>query len=110
MATATSSNMTSKSLLAPTRPSSPFPLPASNPAFSTNHGGRFNGDAFVAKLGPGGTNVEYFTYLGGSGNESARDLVVDDSGHAFITGFTDSTNFPIAFTNTVFGITNHING
>jgi hypothetical protein len=73
-------------------------------------GGRFTGDAFVAKLAPGGTNLVYFTYIGGRGNESARDLAIDDSGHAFITGFTDSTNFPIVFTNVVYGLTNHING
>ncbi|MBC8030277.1 MAG: SBBP repeat-containing protein [Pyrinomonadaceae bacterium] len=38
----------------------------------------------------------YSTYLGGSGNESARDITVDAAGNAYICGQTNSTNFPTA--------------
>jgi len=57
-------------------------------------GGSASGDAFVAKFASSGTNL-YFTYLGGSGDDAALGLAVDNAGHAFVTGYTDSANFPI---------------
>ena len=64
--------------------------------YQTNFaGGTLNGDAFVAKFGNLGTNLIYLTYLGGSSDDGAVDLAVDGAGHAFVTGYTDSTNFPI---------------
>jgi hypothetical protein len=77
---------------------------------ATFSGGRFTGDAFIAKLAPGASNLVYFTYIGGNRNESARDLAIDAEGHAFITGLTDSTNFPTLLTNATYGLTNHLNG
>src|SRR6266536_3931762 len=53
-------------------------------------------DAFVAKLNPAGSSMIYSTYLGGSGNDQGRGIVVDSSGAAYITGFTSSANFPLA--------------
>jgi hypothetical protein len=50
-------------------------------------------DAFVAKLGPSGALV-YSTYLGGRENEEAVGLAVDRQGRAYVTGNTDSTDFP----------------
>ncbi|HYY41459.1 MAG TPA: SBBP repeat-containing protein, partial [Pyrinomonadaceae bacterium] len=38
----------------------------------------------------------YSTYVGGSGGEQALDLALDPAGNAYITGFTNSTNFPTA--------------
>ncbi len=52
------------------------------------------GDAFVAKLSKGGTAVLYSTYLGGSGPEQPGGIVLDKNGNAFVTGATDSTDFP----------------
>ncbi len=49
----------------------------------------------MAKFDSLGTNLIYFTYLGGSADDSAVDLVVDGAGHAYVTGFTASTNFPV---------------
>ncbi len=63
-------------------------------AYQTNSGGSLSGDAFVAKFDNSGTNLIYFTYLGGSADDYAVDLAVDDAGRAYITGYTDSTNFP----------------
>ncbi|WP_432663752.1 SBBP repeat-containing protein [Wukongibacter baidiensis] len=37
----------------------------------------------------------YSTYLGRSGNDLGRDIVIDNSGNAYVTGFTSSVNFPI---------------
>ncbi|HVM62484.1 MAG TPA: SBBP repeat-containing protein [Verrucomicrobiae bacterium] len=55
-------------------------------------------NAFVAKLGPGGSNLIYSTFLGGNGgylNDWANALAIDSAGNAYVTGSTTSTNFPI---------------
>jgi len=52
-------------------------------------------DAFVVKLDPSGTRVVYSTYIGGNGQDNATSIAVDGAGNAYITGFTDSTNFPV---------------
>jgi hypothetical protein len=36
----------------------------------------------------------YSTYLGGAGGEQGRAIAIDDSGNAYITGITASTDFP----------------
>jgi len=51
-------------------------------------------DAFVAKLDSSGGALVYSTYLGGSHNEEAVGLAVDSRGRAYVTGNTDSTDFP----------------
>ncbi len=53
-------------------------------------------DAFVAKLTPDGTALEYSTYLGGSGNDPSFDIAVDSAGSAYLTGLTESADFPAA--------------
>ena len=52
-------------------------------------------DAFVAKLNPAGTALVYSTYLGGSANERGFGIAVNAAGEAFVTGWTNSTNFPV---------------
>ncbi len=51
-------------------------------------------DAFVTKLNPTGTGLVYSTYLGGSGQDAGSGIAVDADGNAYVTGTTDSTNFP----------------
>lgn len=65
-------------------------------AYQTNYqGGDQIGDAFVARFDNTGTNLVYFTYLGGSGDDVAYGLAVDSqTGYAYVCGATDSTNFP----------------
>jgi hypothetical protein len=53
-------------------------------------------DGFVAWLAPGGTALEYSTYLGGSGFDQADDLALDAGGNVYLTGFTASSDFPLA--------------
>jgi hypothetical protein len=52
-------------------------------------------DGFVAKVNPNGGGLVYATYLGGSGMDSANGIAVS-SGLAYVTGETDSTDFPVA--------------
>jgi hypothetical protein len=52
------------------------------------------GDAFVTKLNASGTALVYSTYLGGSGGDIAYGIAVDASGDAYVTGYTQSLNFP----------------
>ena len=52
-------------------------------------------DAFVTKLSPSGNSLLYSTYLGGNGsNDAGFSIAVDGSGSAYVTGLTDSTDFP----------------
>jgi hypothetical protein len=53
------------------------------------------GDAFLSKFNPNGTGLLYSTYLGGTGDETAMDIAVDNLGNAYIVGTTDSPNFPM---------------
>ncbi len=53
--------------------------------------------SFVTKMATDGSALIYSTYLGGSGDaDYASGIAVDSSGNAYITGVTNSTNFPIA--------------
>ncbi len=55
-----------------------------------NAGGK---DAYLVKLSSTGT-ILWSTYYGGSGNDVARRIDIDDNGNPVITGWTLSTNFP----------------
>src|SRR5437899_2363050 len=68
-------------------------FPTFNP-FQASNGGDV--DAFVTKLNAAGSALVYSTYLGGSGNDRGLGIAVDSLGNAYVTGFTDSTNFPTA--------------
>jgi hypothetical protein len=61
-----------------------------NPATSSYHT-----DAFVTELSADGTGLVYSTYLGGGYTDFATGVAVDESGNAFVTGCSYSTNFPI---------------
>jgi hypothetical protein len=49
----------------------------------------------VAKFDSTGTNLLFLTYLGGNGDDAAAGMVLDTEGNIYVTGVTDSTNFPI---------------
>jgi uncharacterized protein (TIGR03437 family) len=51
-------------------------------------------DVFVAKLDPNG-NIVYTTYFGGSGNDTASAIAVGQDGSVYVTGATNSTDFPV---------------
>ncbi|QUI23467.1 SBBP repeat-containing protein [Vallitalea pronyensis] len=55
-------------------------------------GGDF--DVFVTKLNTTGTGLIYSTYLGGSGSDQGFGIAVDTNGSAYVTGETNSVDFP----------------
>jgi len=55
-----------------------------------------NVDAYLTKLSADGQTVIYSTFMGGSGFEYGWDVAVDSAGNAYMTGFTQSTDFPTA--------------
>ncbi len=68
-------------------------FPTANPLQANNSGGD---DVFVTKINATGSAVVYSTYLGGSGNDLGFAIALASAGNAYVTGYTDSTNFPIA--------------
>lgn len=52
-------------------------------------------DVFVTKLSASGSSVVYSTYLGGSGDDFGKGIALDASGNAYVTGYTDSADFPL---------------
>lgn len=52
-------------------------------------------DAFIARLAPSGSALEYSTCLGGSGRDNIGAIVVLVDGTAVVTGMTDSPDFPL---------------
>ncbi len=54
-------------------------------------------DAFVTKLNTnlsGDASLVYSTYLGGNSSDIAYGIAADEAGNVYVTGRTDSTNFP----------------
>jgi hypothetical protein len=50
-------------------------------------------DVFVAKLNAAGDGLDFSTYLGGDGFDSAAALDVGPSGGIYVTGYTNSSDF-----------------
>jgi hypothetical protein len=71
--------------------SADFPMRGPHPPQSS-YGGA--GDAFVAKIAPDGESLIYSTFLGGDGEDIGTGIAVDAQGNAYVTGWTDSANFP----------------
>ncbi|HKQ73370.1 MAG TPA: SBBP repeat-containing protein [Blastocatellia bacterium] len=63
-----------------------------NPLQASRSGGL--SDGFVAKLNPTGSELIYATYLGGGRADRIFRLAVDAAGAVYVTGDTDSSDFP----------------
>ena len=70
-------------------------FPTLNAYDSVYSSGQSIGDAFVARFDTTGNSLAYSTYLGGSSDDLALALAVDELGSAYLTGYTLSTNFPL---------------
>ncbi|HEV2331238.1 MAG TPA: SBBP repeat-containing protein [Verrucomicrobiae bacterium] len=61
---------------------------------ATNSSGTGAHDAFVTGISADWSTVFYSVCIGGNRDSSGFDIVLDSSTNAFITGDTDSTNYP----------------
>jgi hypothetical protein len=68
-------------------------LPVTPGAFQTTFAG--NEDAYITKFSSNGESLIYSTYLGGSGREYSWSIGIDTEYCAYVTGQTNSINFPI---------------
>ncbi|HLM00944.1 MAG TPA: DNRLRE domain-containing protein [Pyrinomonadaceae bacterium] len=68
-------------------------FPVSNARQTTYGGG--GSDAFVLKLNSTGSALLFSTYHGGSVEDFCNGIAVDTSGNAYLTGGTNSQNFPV---------------
>jgi hypothetical protein len=66
-------------------------------------------DIFLTKFKPGSSALLYSTYLGGASNDVANAMVVDSGGYVYLTGSTQSGNFPVtvnAYQSSLLGTSN----
>ncbi|MFX0054821.1 MAG: SBBP repeat-containing protein [Candidatus Hermodarchaeota archaeon] len=61
-------------------------------AYDNTMGG--NQDCFVSKFSADGSELLYSTFIGGQSSEHGSSIAVDSSGCAFVTGVTESSDFP----------------
>ncbi len=73
--------------------SSNFPITTGS--FQTGFGGVF--DAFIFKLDPLGSNLLYSTFIGGNAYDKAYAVTVDANGSAYMTGSSNSMDFPTTY-------------
>jgi len=68
-------------------------FPVTPGALGAKLGGTYT--AFVAKISADGSKLLYATLLGGSGRDAANAIAIDGAGNAYVTGYTDSGDFPV---------------
>jgi uncharacterized protein (TIGR03437 family) len=69
--------------------------PTTPGAAATNPLGFSNSNIVVTKMDASGSRLLYSTYIGGVGSELATGVALDAAGALYITGVTDSTDFPV---------------
>lgn len=68
-------------------------FPTTEGALDTSLGG--SSDAFVTRIHQNFQSLVASTYLGGSGGDEARDIVLGNGGEVYIAGHTGSDDFPV---------------
>ena len=79
-----------------------FPTQTLSGAYNQTYGGWY--DAFILKFNSSGARL-WATYYGGSNNDRGHSICTDNSNNLYVTGNTESTNFP---TQTLAGAYNQI--
>ena len=70
--------------------------PGSNLTYTKTFGpGGAKRELLLLKVDPTGTQLLYAVLLGGSGGDYGRAVAMDKEGNAYLTGYTDSTDFPV---------------
>ncbi len=69
-------------------------FPTTSGAFDITPNGGALSDGFVSKLSADGTSLVYSTFLGGSHEDFGTSIALDTGGNAYVTGYTQSTDFP----------------
>jgi len=67
-------------------------FPTTTDAYDQSSNG--SDDVFVTKLDPAGAALTYSTFIGGGSYDRGLSLAIDGLGSAYVTGWTDSSNFP----------------
>jgi len=68
-------------------------FPTTTGAYNTSGGDSYS-NAFIARLDSDLTKLSASTCLGGTSGDYAYDISLDSGGNVYVTGITDSTNFP----------------
>lgn len=68
-------------------------FPATSNALQTQWGGIW--DVAIIKYDSSGSQMEYATYLGGSGSEVPHSMIMDFNENLVVMGSTNSTDFPV---------------
>ena len=70
------------------------PFPITPTAFQPHFDGGST-DAYVIKINSTGSGILYSSYLGGDSEDVGNAIAVDTNNDAYITGLTDSSDFPV---------------
>jgi len=79
------------------------------PTTSDAHQRVFGGgswDSFLCIIQPNGNDIAYSSFIGGNNNDYGHSIKVDQQGHSFIVGGTNSIDFPISLN----AFQKHLNG
>jgi uncharacterized protein (TIGR03437 family) len=72
-----------------------FPVTSNAMQTTKAPGGTYGADAFATKLTADGSSLIFSTYIGGSEDDSAYNVAVGSSGQVYVSGATESPDFPL---------------
>ena len=70
-------------------------FPVLNPIQPQSKTSMLYATGFLTKLKPDGSGLVFSTYLGGTWSESINDVALDGAGNVYVTGDTQSHDFPV---------------
>jgi len=68
-------------------------FPSTNGTYDPSYNGGF--DIFVTKLNHNGSKLIFSTFIGSNKGEGGDSITIDSEDNIYITGWTDSPNFPV---------------